>query len=188
MCSESVAVLLSATNSLVRSDSYASFGRSLVATEMMLVQAMLSPPAQSQVRAAKGTAQFEFVPFNLYNMQYPDYLGPVVTLTTTSPSAVDVQRTSRVVLRLFEQRLAAIQEDAGVPPGDRIQAYLVADTGPVIQHGSRARVFAGLALLTVVAVFMVLAFLDRRQGRVGKHRRVGPRPLAVVRTTAMSDL
>lgn len=188
MYSESVAVLLGTTNTLVRSDSYASFGRSLIATEMMLVQAMLSPPAESQVRAAEGTAQFEFVPFNLYNMQYPDYAEPAVTLTTKSPSAADVRRTFRVILRLFEQRLAAIQEDAGVSPRNRIQAYLVGDTGPVTRPGSRARVFAGLALLTVVAVFMVSAFLGRRQGWADRHRPGSPRQRAAARATAMSDL
>jgi hypothetical protein len=68
-----------------------------------------------------------------------------------------------VVLRVLRQRLAAIQAQAGVRPPDRIRTYLAGDTGPIAKRGSAKRVFAGLALLTVVAVFIVATFLDRRR-------------------------
>lgn len=165
MYSQSATVVFMAKNSPAGSHSSASFINPLVATEVMMTQILTTPLAQSQVRAAGGTASFEFVPFNLYSMQYPDYGEPIATLTATSQRAADVQRTFTVVVRLLGQRLAAVQEQAAVPQRSRIQGYLAGDTGPVAQPGSSKRVFAGLALLTVVAIFMVAKYLDRHRRR-----------------------
>lgn len=169
--SRSATVVFMANNSPAGSHSNSSFINPLVATEVMMTQILTNPLAQSQVRAAGGTASFEFVPFNLYSLQYPDYGEPVATLTTTSQRPADVQRTFTVVLRLLGQRLAAMQTQAGVPQRSRIQDYLTGDTGPVTQPGSAKRVFAGLALLIVVAVFMVAKYLDRHP----RYSRPAPR-------------
>lgn len=170
--SQSATVVFMAKNSPDGSHSSATFLNPLVATEVMMTQILSSPLSQSQVRAAGGTASFELVPFNLYSLQYPDYGEPIAMLTTTSQRPADVERTFTVVLRLLGQRLAAMQGQAGVPRRSRIQDYLTGNTGPVAQPGSARRVFAGLAMLTVLAVFMVAKCLDRRQrGSRGAPRR-----------------
>ena len=177
MYSESATVVFMAKNSPVGSRSNASFITPLIATEVMTVQTLMSPPEESQVRAAGGTASFQVVPLNQYSQQYPDYEEPAATLTTTSRRPADVHRTFTAVLRLLGQRLAAMQ--TGVPSRSRIQASLIGDTGSVIQPDSSTRVFAGLVLLTVVAVFSTANFLDRLGQRradgqevAGRHRRL----------------
>jgi hypothetical protein len=170
MYSESATVVFTAKNSPSGASSNASFIAPLIATEVMMAQTFLTPPAQSEVRAAGGTASFQFVPLNLYSEQYPNYDEPDATLTTTSQRPADAERTFRVVLTLLGQRLAAMQAQVRVPLRSRIQESVVGDTGLTVQPASSMRVFAGLGLLTVIAVFMVLNFLDRRQGRPGVLR------------------
>jgi hypothetical protein len=160
--SESASVAFTVTKFLAWPNVPATVRKPLIATEVMMTQALMTRPARQQVSAAGGTAQLQFSPFNTYNLQFPDYAEPIATVTATSPSRAEVQRTLRVAVRLLQGRLAALQAQAGVPASDRIRASLVADTGPLAQPGSPARVFAGLALLTVVALFMVTSFLDRR--------------------------
>ena len=53
---------------------------------------------------------------------------------------------------LLGRLLAARQEQAGILPRYRISAQILGDSGPIIQTGSRARVFGGLALLAAIAV------------------------------------
>ena len=186
MYSESATVEYAVARSLGKSDVKGQFAIPLIATEVMMSQALMSRPAQGQVRAAGGTAQFEFVPANLYSLQYPNYDEPAAALTTTSQRPAEVRRTFHVVLRLLGQRLAGLQAQAGVPARNRIRTFLSGDTGPVAQPGSSTRVSAGLALLTVVAVFMVANFLDRRQRGPGVIRPVLARRRLVGRARALS--
>jgi hypothetical protein len=143
----------------------------LIATEVTMAQVMDSPAAQSEVRAAGGTAQFQFVPENLYSLQYPYYAQPSATLTATSPSPSAVTRTFTVAAQVLASRLAALQERAGVLPQHRIRTFIAGDTGPVPQPGSPARVFGGLGLLTVVALLMVPIFLERHRMLAGGRPR-----------------
>lgn len=187
MYSEGATVVFTVARSLARLDSSGQLATPLIATEVMMAQVLMSPVAQGQVRAAGGTAQFEFVPVNLYSMQYPDYAEPSATLTTTSQRPASVRRTFLVVLRVIGQRLKSIQAQAGVSSRHRIRTFLVGDTGPVSQPGSPARVLAGLALLAIVAVFMVVNFLDRRTGGTAMRRQAGLRRRPAVRMTATRD-
>jgi hypothetical protein len=173
--SQSATVVFTATDSPADSNLKTQFINPLIATEVMMTQIMTGSEAQSQVRAAGGTAQFGIVPENLYSLQYPNYSEPSATLTTTSPNTADVQRTFTVVLRILGQRLAAIQAQAGAPPSRRIRTFVLAQTRPVAQPGSPMRAFAGLAVLTLVALVMVPTFLDRRRSPVRRTARAGSR-------------
>ena len=172
--SESATVVFAAKNSPAGSRSNPSFAVPLIATGVMMAQTMTSPPGQSQVRSAGGTAPFQFVPVNQYSQQYPNYDEPAATLTTTSPQPADARRTFGAVLRLLGQRLASMQARARVPLRSRIQDSLVGDTGLTVQRNSSIRVLAGLVLLTLVAVFTVANFLDRRPRRRGARAGAVP--------------
>jgi hypothetical protein len=137
--------------------------QSLIVSETMMVETMTSPAMVQQVRAAGGTAPFSMIPFNVYNMQYPDYAEPTATLTASSVNEAAAQRTFQVVLRLLSQRMARIQADAGVPAGNRIRVNTAGSTGIVVQPGSKARAFGGLVLLTLIAAVATANFLDRRR-------------------------
>jgi hypothetical protein len=169
---ETATVVFTAKNSLADPHSAGEFVVPLVATEVMTAENMMSAPEESQVRAAGGAASYDFVPLNLYSMQYPDYNEPAAILSATSQSPADVQRTFSVAVQVLERELAAIQ--ARVPQASRIHIYLVGDSGLAAQPGSSTRVLAGLALLTIVAVFSVVNFLDRRRRRVRSALGVMP--------------
>jgi hypothetical protein len=87
----------------------------------------------------------------LYNEEYPNFGVPLATLTAASPVPADARRTFVVAARVLGRILAARQEQAGVPPRKRVSARILGDSGPIIQTGSRARVFGGLALLAAIA-------------------------------------
>lgn len=169
---ESATVVFTAKNSLADPHSAGEYVVPLVATEVMTAENMMGGPAESQVRASGGTASYQFAPLNLYSMQYPDYNEPAATLTTTSQSPADVQRTFGVVLQVLGRQLATLQ--ARVPVTSRVHVYLVGDSGLAPQPGSPARAYGGLALLTVVALFSVVNFLDRRRFRVRGASGVTP--------------
>jgi hypothetical protein len=163
--SQSASVIFSVTRHLAMLNGYGSLTRSLTATETMMAQVLTSATLQDQVRQAGGIAQFTVIPFNLSNLQYPDYAAPVATLTATSPTLAAVRRTFSLVTRYISHRLAQLQAASGVPRRDRIVTYLAGKTGAGPQPGSQARVLAGLVLITTIAAFSLANLLDRR-GRV----------------------
>jgi hypothetical protein len=128
------------------------FAPSLIASGEVMVQILMSPSAQSQIGAAGRGVRVSLALVNLYNEEYPNYGVPLATLTAASPVAADAHRAFAVAERVLGVVLAARQEQAGVPPRDRISAQILGDSGPIIQTGSRARVFGGLAVLTAIAV------------------------------------
>jgi hypothetical protein len=162
--SQSATVVFTVTKSLARLNVSGSFTGSMVATETMMAATLTSPAVQSQIREAGGSAPFTVVPFNLYNLQYPEYAAPSATLTVTSPSRAAVRATFALVFRFLSQRLAGLQAQAGVPRPDRIRTYLVGVTSPAPHEGSPARVFGGLAVLALMSVFTIANLLDRHAG------------------------
>lgn len=162
--SDSSTVVFSATFAQINPSP--ALAQSLIASETMMAETMTSPAMMAQVRASGGTAPFTMVPFNVYNMQYPDYAEPTATLTATSVSEADAQRTFRIVLQVLTKRMTSIQADAGVPAKNRIRVNTAGSTGTLVQPGSRARAFGGLLLLTLIAAISVANLLDRRHPAV----------------------
>ena len=64
---------------------------------------------------------------------------------------------------MLRSRLLRLQISSAVPARNRIQIYLVGISGPVAQAGSRARVLAGLAVLTLIGMLTVSRFLTLRR-------------------------
>ena len=132
-------------------NAYYIFASSLITSGEVMVQILMSPAAQRQISAAGHGASVSLALVNLYNEEYPDYGVPLATLTAASPVAADAHRTFVAATRALGLLLAARQKQMEVPPLDRISAQILGDSGPVIQTGSRARVFGGLALLAAIA-------------------------------------
>jgi hypothetical protein len=148
---ESATVELSLPKIQNAPNAYYMFAPSLIASGEVMVQILMSPLAQRQIGAAGRGASVSLALVNLYNEEYPDYGVPLATLTSASPAAAEAHRTFVAAARVLALLLAARQKQLGVPPRGRISAQVLGDSGPVIQTGSRARVFGGLALLAAMA-------------------------------------
>ncbi len=159
---ESATVELSLPKAQNAPNAYYMFAPSLIASGEAMVQILMSPSAQRQIGAAGRGASVSLALVNLYNKEYPYYGVPLATLTAASPVAADAHRTFVVTARVLGLLLAARQKQAGVPPRARISAHILGDSGPIIQTGSRARVFGGLALLAAIAVSLAWDGAGRR--------------------------
>lgn len=148
---ESGTVELSLPKTQNAPNAYFMFAPSLITSGEVMVQILMSPAVQRQIGALSRGASASLALVNLYNEEYPYYGFPLATLTTASPVAANAHRTFVVAARVLGLVLAARQEQLGVSPRERISAQILGDSGPIIQAGSRARVFGGLALLTVIA-------------------------------------
>lgn len=162
MYMESATVVFNLPKSKTSPNAYYIFAVPLITSGEVVAQILMSDQAMRQIREAGGTASVKLALVNLYDEEYPDYGVPLATLTATSPSAENVHRTFMIAERRLGHILAARQAQLHVAPRNRISDQIIADTGPLPQDGSSKRVFAGLALLTVVAVSTVWGFLNRR--------------------------
>jgi hypothetical protein len=145
---------------------YASFNSSLITTAEVMTRFIMGPQGQQQVRAAGGTAKFAVSLVNLYNQQYPNYSQPYAQISATSTNPAAVHNTFLVVTRLLVHNLAESQAQQNVPAHTRVSIHPAADAGPLVQPGSSKRTFAGLLVLTIVAVLFVAAFLDKHPVRL----------------------
>ena len=132
-------------------NAYYMFAPSLITSGEATVQILMSPSAQRQIGTVGRGARVSLTLVNLYNEEYPYYGVPLATLTAASPVPADAHRTFVVAARVLGLLLTAQQKRAGVLPRERISARILGDSGPIIQTGSRARVFGGLALLAAIA-------------------------------------
>lgn len=160
---------------------YAATSGSLITTGEVITLFMMGTEGQQQVQAAGGTTPYNVALVNSYNQEYPNYSSPEATVYATGTNLAGVQRTLSAVMQVLTRQLAARQAVAGAPPVDRITAKLIGNPGPLAQPGSHKRVFGGLLLLTLIAVFSVCVFLDRHPVRLsllgrarGTRRAVSP--------------
>ena len=169
---ESATVELSLPKAQNAPNAYYMFAPSLITSAEAMVQILMSPSAQRQIGAARRGASVSLALVNLYNEEYPFYGFPLATLTAASPVAADAHHRFVVAARMLGLVLAAQQEQAGVPPGDRISAQILGDSGPIIQTGSRARVFGGLALLAAIAAGLAWDGAGRWARKPGRSRQL----------------
>ncbi|MGI8448871.1 MAG: hypothetical protein ACR2MP_17180 [Streptosporangiaceae bacterium] len=159
-------VVFSAANRLAQSVGVPNFDHSLIVTEVMLAQTMTG-----HVRTPAGTTELQALPCNISDLEYPDYSEQCATLTTTAPGAAAARQALSLAYHLLSFRLAKLQAASGVVPRNRIRTYLVGVSGPLPQQGSKARVLAGLALLTLIGVLTVSRFVTRHGGGTWRFRR-----------------
>jgi hypothetical protein len=170
---ESGTVVFSLPKSLTSPKAYFIFANPLITSSEVIVQSLMSPQDQRQIRDAGGTASVTMALVNLYDEEYPDYGVPLATLTAASPSAAHAHRTFMIAARRLGDLLAARQAAAGVTRRNRITALVIADTGPAVQTGSSKRVLAGLVLLALVAIAGLWGIIDARAASSRTQRRRG---------------
>jgi hypothetical protein len=162
-------------------NAYYIYAPSLITSGEVMVQSLMSPSVQHQIDAtAGGSASVSLALVNLYNEEYPDYGFPLATLTASSLGAVDAHHAFMTAARVLRLLLAARQQQLGVAPRHRITARILGDSGPIIQTGSHARVFGGLALLAAIAAGLAWNGATRWGARVrpepGSPRDGDPSP------------
>ena len=137
-------------------------GEDLLVMSELSARAMMNPVTQRKVRAAGGTAPYDVSLVNLNNEDYPNYSNPYVTVTATSRDPAAAQRTYTIVMQALKNNLVTRQAAEGAAPKNQIQAAVFGATGgPIPQPGYPKRVFAGLAVLTLLAAFLISRLLDR---------------------------
>jgi hypothetical protein len=149
---------------------YLSSGGTLITVGGVVQDYMMGDQGRQQVTAAGGSTaggtSYDVSLVNSYNQEYPNYSVPEATVTATGTDLVAVERTFTAMMQVLTSYLTGQQADAGVPPVDQVTAKLIGNPGPLAQPGSSKRVFGGLLLLTVIAVFTVCVFLDRHPVRL----------------------
>jgi hypothetical protein len=148
------------------------YNSSLINTGDILVKWVDSPAGQAALQQAGAGTGFEIGLVNFYNEEYPLYTEPYLTVSGSGIGAAGAKQVFTAGVRVFDERLASLQSAAGAKPADFITARMVGDSGPIIQLGSSKRVYGGLAVLGIIAAFLLAAFFDRRgiQFRLGRQR------------------
>jgi len=139
---------------------------SLIATAGIMVNWTTGVQGQQELRQAGAASGFNVALVNVYDQEYPNYPYPFVAVSASAQDPAAAHRTFAIGVQLFERELQERQVTQGVLPRNFVTAYSVGDGGPVILRGSRVRTYAGLLLLTVVAAFLMLTFLDRHPIRL----------------------
>jgi hypothetical protein len=124
---------------------------------------LMSSHGQQQVRSAGAAAHFDVAPVNVGSLEYPNYADPDVSVTTSGTDPSQVRTSFAAATRVLSDDLAALQARAGAPAGYRLKTYF--SNGPSLEAepGSSARVYGGLAVLTIVALFAAVILLERRR-------------------------
>ncbi len=154
--SGTMVVLLSPTKT--SPNPYESVRSSLIQDASIAASDIMSPAGQQRIRDDGGTAQVDVELVNFYDLEYPNFDEPYLTVITTSTDPNAVHNTFAVVTRMLSKEATAQR----VVTGDLRTFTLVAgDTGPLELGGSSKRTLGALAVLTLIAMFAVASFLDR---------------------------
>jgi hypothetical protein len=149
--------------------------QSLLVIDELATNSVMSAEGQREVQSAGGTASYDVSLVNLYNEEYPNYSVPYVTVTTTSSNPAAAQYSFNIVMKVLQDDLVSLQTRKGVPPDAWIRLRTIAPaTGPLPMRGSSKRTLAALAVLALIASFVVAKFFDRRPIRLrSQFRRRG---------------
>jgi hypothetical protein len=133
----------------------------MVNTAEIAVNWLMGAQGQREARQAGVTNSFDVTLVNFSNQEYPYYAVPYITVSASAQDPATAHQQFTKVTRILNNYLAVHQRQDGVSPYYWISASVNGDTGPLLQQGSRIRSFAGLLVLTIVAAYIVAAFLDR---------------------------
>lgn len=143
-------------------------GGSLTESAGVIAVQVMSPAEQQEVQRMGGAASYDVELVNSYNLQYPNFSLPYLTITTTAADPSTAHSTYVILTRLITNQFTAQQAGLGATSNNREQIVVAGDTGPLIQQGSPKRALFGLILLTLVAVFSVATFFDRHPVKLSR--------------------
>jgi len=135
---------------------------SLLVTSDLMTRSMMSPQSEQLVRQAGGTVGYQVSLVNLYNIEYPNYSDPYITVSVTAGNPLQVKNTYDAVMRVLADELVSWQSGKGIRSINQIGLYVLSGTqGVVPLSGSSARTLAALLVLTVIFLYLIAVFLDR---------------------------
>lgn len=138
------------------------FGPSLIITGELMVKWITGAQGQQLLQQAGVSNTFSVALINFSDQEYPLYGEPNLTISGIGEDPVSAHNALVTGTRIFEQGLASQEEHYHVRPAYRIATHVIGDSGPIVQLGSSKRTYAGLAALTIIALYMALIILDRR--------------------------
>jgi hypothetical protein len=143
-------------------------GGALTVTAGVIAVQVMSPAEQQEVQRMGGAASYDVELVNSYNLQYPNFSLPYLTITTTAADPSAAHSTYVILTKLITNQFNAQQTEYGTQSNSRAQIVVAGDTGPLIQQGSPKRALFGLIILTLVAVFSVATFFDRHPVKLSR--------------------
>lgn len=139
------------------------FGTSLVSTGELMEKWVDGAQGQQDLQRAGMKNSFGIALINFSNQEYPYYVVPDLAVSSVASTPASAHRALVSGIRMFTQELAQRETAAQVPANDQIVVRVIGDSGPASQPGSTKRTFAGLAILTIIAMCMITTFVDRRR-------------------------
>jgi hypothetical protein len=153
-------------------------GLSLLVMNQLMANSIMSGKGRDEVSAAGGTARYSVAMVNLNDEDFPNYGVPYLAIGVAASSAAGAQETFSAVIKVLTTNLGRIQAQQGAKPKAWIQLRTIAaSTGPIAQNGSKKRMLAGLAVLTLIAALLLAMLLDRYPVRPARVRDLFRRDL-----------
>jgi hypothetical protein len=146
---------------------------SLIITCQLIAMQISDRQGAGQLAHLRVGSNFTIVLNNSANANNPLYRYPYLQIFTSdySPAATHSQFVQG--MRTVSSDVATLQSTDNISVSHKIETRILEDSGPVDQRGSAVRSDAALALLGLVAAFLLANFFDRRMSRVrhGKKRQ-----------------
>jgi hypothetical protein len=158
---------------------YEAGGGSIVTGAGVIANYVNGSVGQKLVSAAGGTLPYTVQLINVYNQDFPNYPSPEVDVEVNGTDIGAVTHTYAAVIQVIKAQNVARQVAAKSPKVDWMTIKVIGGNGPLAQPGSSKRTLGGLMLLTLVGIFAVAIFFERRPVRLrqlGQSRRGAGRP------------
>lgn len=129
----------------------------LVTTSGLLAQQVDSHQVQQRLAAEGLTAPYDAEVLNTGTMASPTYSEPLVNVCSFAYDPVLPLNTTNAAIKIFNERLKAIQDEAHVPQTGRITDQVIAPASsiPILGHSKVALLAVGAAgLIAAVALAM----------------------------------
>lgn len=135
---------------------------SLITTCELLVMHLSGSQGESQLHRAGVTDNFTVSLVNASNADSPIYAYPDLSVSLTGENPDRTHRQSIEAMNVLSTDIANFQAGNQFSARDRIVPYTLSDSGPISQRGSTIRAYCALIFLSLVAIFWLCCWLDRR--------------------------
>lgn len=147
---------------------------SLIATCQLLVMHFSGLQGKAQLRQAGISADFTVSLVNDGNADEPVYDHPELLVSATDENPHGAHQQLGDGMQVIAADVAGFEAGHKFSNQNRINTYVLSDSGPISQRGSLVRSYAALSFISLVATFLACRFLDRRSRRdrrISRHLR-----------------